>query len=140
MIKQEEGNKYWKILSISFFIIFVVVLFFSAYYLSTSQKKSDKIPLNIIKGNIYSKKEEKENKCINCKRKLIDGTYTKDNYNLYPFAFVIDNNIAARPAHGLSQAKLVYEVEVEGGITRYLALFDTDSDFEKIGLIPEFEI
>jgi len=38
-------------------------------------------------------------------------------------AVMIDNYPDARPQSGLHDADLVYEVEAEGGITRYLALF-----------------
>ncbi len=41
-----------------------------------------------------------------------------------PFAVMINNLGAARPYHtGLQDAYLVYEIIVEGGITRYLALY-----------------
>ena len=41
-----------------------------------------------------------------------------------PYAVMINNLGAARPYHtGLQDAYLVYEIVVEGGITRYLALF-----------------
>lgn len=40
-----------------------------------------------------------------------------------PFAVVIDNHRSAQPQSGLQQAPLVYEVPVEGGITRLLAIF-----------------
>ncbi len=41
-----------------------------------------------------------------------------------PFAVMINNIGAARPYHtGLQDAYLVYEIVVEGGITRYLALY-----------------
>lgn len=41
-----------------------------------------------------------------------------------PYAVMINNLSAARPYHtGLQEAYLVYEIVVEGGITRYLALF-----------------
>jgi len=44
----------------------------------------------------------------------------------YPvYAVVIDNIAQARPQWGLAQASLIYEYEVEGRITRYLALFGT---------------
>lgn len=39
------------------------------------------------------------------------------------YGVVIDNHAAARPQHGLAQANVIYEYEVEGRITRYLALF-----------------
>jgi peptidoglycan hydrolase CwlO-like protein len=39
------------------------------------------------------------------------------------YAIAIDNAPQARPQHGLAKASLVYEYEVEGRITRYLAFF-----------------
>ncbi len=41
------------------------------------------------------------------------------------YGVIIDNHPSARPQHGLSQASIVYEYEVEGRITRLLALFST---------------
>lgn len=41
------------------------------------------------------------------------------------YAVVLDNIAQARPQHGLAQATTIYEYEVEGRITRYLALFAT---------------
>ncbi len=41
-----------------------------------------------------------------------------------PVCVVINNHQAARPQSGLQQARLVYEFLVEGGITRFLAVYD----------------
>ena len=38
-------------------------------------------------------------------------------------AFKIDNNINARPQSGLQEADSVFEILVEGGMTRFLAFF-----------------
>ncbi len=40
-----------------------------------------------------------------------------------PVAVSIGNNQSARPQSGLSEADVVYEVQAEGGITRYLAIY-----------------
>ncbi len=40
-----------------------------------------------------------------------------------PIAFMIDNNVNAQPQSALNQAYLVYEIIVEGGETRLMALF-----------------
>jgi hypothetical protein len=40
-----------------------------------------------------------------------------------PVAVAIDNNPDARPQTGLNEADIVYEVQAEGGITRFLAVF-----------------
>lgn len=42
-----------------------------------------------------------------------------------PVSVVIDNYPFARPQSGLQQASFVYEFLVEGGITRFLAVYDT---------------
>lgn len=49
-----------------------------------------------------------------------------------PIAVVIENSAAARPLSGISQADWVYEIFVEGKITRFLAIFN-DHLPEKVG-------
>jgi hypothetical protein len=44
----------------------------------------------------------------------------------------IDNHVRARPQYGLELADAVYEVLVEGGITRFIALFH-QTDLETVG-------
>ncbi len=52
-----------------------------------------------------------------------------------PYAIMINNHHAAWPQSGLSQAYIIYEIMVEGGITRMLALFTQDKDVAKIGAV-----
>ncbi len=60
-----------------------------------------------------------DNETINPEVQIVDI-----NSKSRPYAVMINNLSAARPYHtGLQQAYLVYEIVVEGGITRYLALF-----------------
>jgi hypothetical protein len=47
-------------------------------------------------------------------------------------AVKIDNHPRARPHVNLNEADVVYEILVEGGITRFIALYHT-TDFEKVG-------
>lgn len=51
-----------------------------------------------------------------------------------PYAIMINNNHAAWPHAGLQDAYLTYEIVVEGGITRMMALFK-DKNTTKIGSI-----
>jgi len=51
-----------------------------------------------------------------------------------PYAVMINNNHAAWPQCGVQDAYLVYEIIVEGGITRMLALYK-DQDTAKIGSV-----
>jgi len=57
-------------------------------------------------------------------RRAIDGVYVaNDQANYYPVAVMIENLVVSRPPSNLSKANLVYEVLVEGGITRFLAIY-----------------
>ncbi|PIS41055.1 MAG: hypothetical protein COT26_00110 [Candidatus Kerfeldbacteria bacterium CG08_land_8_20_14_0_20_43_14] len=47
-----------------------------------------------------------------------------DMGHYYPVAVMIDNASPARPQSGLQSASVVYEALVEGGITRFMAIFD----------------
>lgn len=52
-----------------------------------------------------------------------------------PYAVMINNINVARPLQsGLQDAYIIYEIIVEGGITRYMALF-LDQDTERIGSV-----
>ncbi|HSX39958.1 MAG TPA: DUF3048 domain-containing protein, partial [Candidatus Saccharimonadales bacterium] len=54
--------------------------------------------------------------------------------NARPLATMIDNHVDARPQSGLIYADVVYEVVAEGGITRYIAFFLSNTP-TKIGPI-----
>ena len=59
---------------------------------------------------------------------LLDGAWmTEAEWNarkdLRPVAVMIDNNESAYPQSGLDRADLVYEAFVEGGITRFMAVY-----------------
>ena len=52
--------------------------------------------------------------------------------NTRPIAVMIDNVGSARPQAGLNEAYLVYEIIVEGNLTRLMTVYK-DADLEKIG-------
>lgn len=54
----------------------------------------------------------------------------EDLYQRRVIGVKIDNHSAARPQSGLQEADAVYEILVEGGLSRFIALFhQSDSDF-----------
>lgn len=78
------------------------------------------IKKNILKPDI---KEEKKLQIVDLESKT------------RPYAVMINNIGAARPLQsGLQDAFIIYEMIVEGGLTRYLALF-MDVDVERIGSV-----
>lgn len=128
--KNENGNtKYIKALAIIFGVLAVLALiWFVILPKATGNKISpfgngDGLNLNtstevvnILTGEKYSEK---------------DASSWKD---IRPIGFMINNATPARPQSGLIDADLVYEVVAEGGITRFLAFFLTNSP-EKVGPI-----
>ena len=52
-----------------------------------------------------------------------------------PFAVMINNHSASMPQHGVSNADITYEILVEGGITRMMAVYQDISDIGVIGSI-----
>ncbi len=65
-----------------------------------------------------------------------DTITDKEVYNRRPVAVMVNNiSIAQKVQTGLSKADIVYETEVEGGITRLMAVFKDISKVDKIGTI-----
>lgn len=64
--------------------------------------------------------------------------YPKDKaeqfINKKPMAVVINNHKQARPSYGLSEADIIYEAVAEGGITRFMTVFQSHEP-EKVGSV-----
>lgn len=71
--------------------------------------------------------ENDDNEVEVSKYKIIDTTS-----DARPYAVMIDNVNGARPQSGLQSAYMVYEITVEAGLTRLMALFK-DADLSMIG-------
>ncbi len=79
---------------------------------------------------MYNKEEKPTPKKEVKKLKIID-----EDSKSRPIAIMINNHNQARPYHsGLQDAYIVYEMVVEGGITRMMAIFK-DQDTDRIGSI-----
>lgn len=59
----------------------------------------------------------------------------KDLSNVRPLCVMIENTKEAYPHYGLCDAGIVYEMPEEGGITRYMALYDEYEGYDRIGNI-----
>ena len=65
----------------------------------------------------------------------LTGEGLETPYNGQLVAVMVNNLKKAMPQHGISQADILYEIEVEGDITRCLAVFSDLSDVKTIGPI-----
>ncbi|MCF7795014.1 DUF3048 domain-containing protein [Patescibacteria group bacterium] len=121
------------VLALFLFLALVITIALSSSFFTKKIsifKPSDNI-FNIDKDK-DDNKEIKKPECENCYSNLLTGIEQKNEFG-FPVAVVIDNHIDARPPASLSQAHIVYELPVEGSITRYLAVYDSGQDLDKIG-------
>jgi len=66
----------------------------------------------------------------------LTGIPTEEDISRHrPFAVMINNIKKANPQLGISKADIIYEILVEGGITRMLAIFQDVSDVGVIGSV-----
>ncbi len=66
--------------------------------------------------------------------RFLDGTkVAPDQANLQPYAVMVENSPDARPLSGVAEANLVIEAPVEGGITRFMLVFDATTTVDQIG-------
>ena len=74
----------------------------------------------------------KQKVCSTEKAKI---TIVDEKSKTRPYAVMINNHNQARPYHSnLNKANIIYEIIVEGGITRMLAIFK-DKDLDRIGSV-----
>ena len=67
-------------------------------------------------------------------RSYLSGEWVDPKYGRQrPVAVMIENTKACLPQYGISNAKIIYECVVEGGITRMMALFDDYTGMEQLG-------
>ncbi|QQS22767.1 DUF3048 domain-containing protein [bacterium] len=98
-------------LKIAVIIILVLVVGFTGWRIWKATRNDS--------SNTTSQEEVKKLPSIN--GELVD----EDKATRRPIAVVIENHSDSRPQSGLNEADIVYETLAEGGITRFLAIFQT---------------
>ncbi|WP_440116277.1 DUF3048 domain-containing protein [Paenibacillus sp. QZ-Y1] len=63
----------------------------------------------------------------------LTGLPVDERISRRPLAVMINNAPAARPQSGLSSADIIIEVLAEGGITRFIAIFQSEGGVETVG-------
>ena len=123
--------KLFPIIGAFLFGAIVAVLVFQIIDIEKDQKINK--PTNQQIKKLVKQEREKETPK---KVRAIDGVLIDESEeDAYPMAVTIENNEKARPQSGLDQANLVIEAPVEGGITRFLAIFADNQEVKSIGPI-----
>lgn len=87
----------------------------------------------VIKDNV--KEEVNHN---GQKKSILTGIWMDEELvNKRPYAIMLNNIKAASPQSGISEASILYEILVEGGITRLMGIFEqlTSNDVDRIGSV-----
>jgi hypothetical protein len=94
------------------------------------------LAIMLVISGCSSKEEDKEIIKPNDEQEVNETLKIMDlNSKERPIAIMINNHPVARPNHsGLQDAYLIYEIVVEGGLTRYLALYK-DQETKRIGSV-----
>lgn len=95
-----------------------------------SGNKEEVVQTHEEKPVIDSSKEEKEE--VFPYQSPLTGVGLKEEATGRPYAVMINNDPKARPQSGLHKADIVYEVLAEGNITRFLAIYQSETA-ERIG-------
>ena len=120
-MKKQKNNKKVKV-SVIVATISIILVIGVALLLFLGSKKDSTLP-KITKKN-------SKTPTIESNLKIVDL-----NSKTRPYAVMINNLGAARPLQsGLQDAMIIYEMIVEGGLTRYMAVFQ-DQNTERIGSI-----
>lgn len=120
-MKKQKNNKKVKV-SVIVATISIILVIGVALLLFLGSKKDSTLP-KITKKNSSTP-------TIESNLKIVDL-----NSKTRPYAIMINNLGVARPLQsGLQDAMIIYEMIVEGGLTRYMAVFQ-DQNIERIGSI-----
>lgn len=117
--KKESKSKFLMYLSIFFAVLTVVLIII---YITSNRNSK---PTQTVAPPTVVEEKEKEVKVVN----VVDETS-----NQRPIAVMLDNNIGNIPHAGLMNSYLNYEIIVEGGLTRIMAVYK-DSNVQLIGPI-----
>ena len=113
-VTQKRKNDKKLVFAFTFFLILSIALIVAYFYLERNQNESKDV-------------EKKTPPVIEKKVQIID-----EDSNNRPIAVMIDNNIGNEKHAGLQDSYLNYEIIVEGGLTRIMAIYK-DKDVSLIG-------
>jgi hypothetical protein len=125
---KKTSNK--KLMNVVVGIFFVLALVFAAWVFLSGNSKKIISPFSKI-GGIPSNKAD-DRLPVDLTGELVTPSDAAKWNDQRPLGVMVNNHVDARPQSGLIYADIIYEVVAEGGITRYLAFFQSYTP-EKIG-------
>jgi len=126
-MKKNKSKNFFKanqdklILAAVFLVIFIGLIF----YINRSKESAAPTIETVV---------ENQEKLEDVLRRKIDGQIILESEeNIYPIAIMVENAVDAWPLSGLDKADLVIEAITESSIPRFVAIYATGQDVDKIG-------
>lgn len=145
--KKKKLPKIWILFLAGILLVIGIATFyyFGIYKVKPYVKPSEIVNLNseyllsqpnpsFFKRLLVGKPEEPKTEVSPLNGLLFTKSQMKDLLTRRPVAVMINNHGEARPQSGLNSADIVYETNVESGITRYMAIFWSEAP-AKVGPI-----
>ena len=129
----KKSNK--KYIIIGIVSVLLVVAGLGIYFISNNSTQLGQdftSPLSINPFDSLSQVEEKPTVAAPITGVLFDEETAPDFESIRPLGIMVNNHTSARPQSGLNEADITYEVVAEGGITRFLAFYQSSTP-EKLG-------
>ena len=123
--KKMNENKKNLILTIIMILVLIGIISGFIFYTKSNKENNNYSPKPSVTNPEKEENKEEEKKKV---------TIIDTDSNTRPYAVMINCHNGALPQAGLNNAYIVYELMVEGGITRMMALFK-DKEVNKIGSI-----
>ena len=129
---KSQKNAFYKERRFWFYVAFfaVVIVFAISYFAfqyAIHQGDSQETPPKTFQ---ITKEKPKPTPKLSC----LTGVELQENQQCpMLYAVMVENHYDARPLSGLEDADMVFEFPVEGGITRFMAIFNSSSTAQKIG-------
>lgn len=103
-------------------VLLIIVLGFLAFFI-TKQLTKKEVVENQVSNPVVEEKQE-----IAIENEIPEEIVEETKINIFngndrPIAFMIDNNVNAQPQASINSTYMVYEIIVEGGESRLMALF-----------------
>ncbi|WP_202618870.1 DUF3048 domain-containing protein [Paenibacillus sp. EZ-K15] len=101
----------------------------------SGKQQAEPVPAPVVETPVEQPVEGPQENISSPYKAPLTGLPLEASLTQRPLAVMINNAPAARPQSGLGKADMVYEVLAEGGITRLMGIFQSQSGIEKIGPI-----
>lgn len=127
--KRKLSNKQKRARAVIVAVILVIAVVIAVIIGSSKDKDND------IDVPSSSSDDEGEKIVVHINPLTGEKDFPADAVNKRPISFMVNNIKIATPQSGIADADICYEVPVEGGITRIMAIYANAKDVVKIGSI-----